>query len=95
LIFNFKDSTEKEILLFKTIPVYFIYAQIINKVKWLNNNVAQLLNKEKDLIINISLSGEVTCSYQLNNRSVEDIKNEIDFLTQETLFINTLQLYKI
>ncbi len=89
LIFIFKDGSKKEIHLFKTIPLYFIYAQIMNKVKWLNNDIVQLLNKEKDFIINISLSGEVACSYQPNNRDIEDIKNEIDFLTQESLFKNT------
>jgi hypothetical protein len=82
----YKDNFEKKIPLFKSIPHYFMYSQVINKVMWLSNDVVQLLNKEKDFIINISLGETITCLYRSDSREMEDIKSELKFLTQEILF---------
>lgn len=71
--------------LFKTVPHHFIYSQLIDSVKWVNNEEFVLYNNSKELAIALQIDGSYKVSYQPELRDVEGIKEEIEFLTKEAL----------
>lgn len=86
LIFSFNDGDSRRVPLFKTFPHYFIYDQLIKKLKWINNNKVEIENNSGELKINVEVNGKVIPIYESKDRDVDGIIEEIKFLTKEVYF---------
>jgi hypothetical protein len=71
--------------LFKTVPVYYIYTQLVNSAKWINNDVFTISNNSKEFVLNIETNGSYAITYNPKLRSTDGLKEEIKFLTKEIL----------
>lgn len=71
--------------LFKTLPAYFIYTQLVNSAKWANNDVFYLFNNTKEFEIRIGINGNHNVCYYPKRRDVNGIKEEIKFLSPQIL----------
>lgn len=71
--------------LFKTVPVYYIYTQLINSAKWINNDVFALSNNSKEFTLNLEPTGSYTIVHNPKLRSIEGLREEIKSLTKEIL----------
>lgn len=81
---NSQNATSR-VGLFKTVPVSYIYSQLVSSAKWINNEVFSVSSKSKEFFIEIKTDGSYKTNYNPKLRGVDDVKNEIRFLTTEVL----------
>lgn len=83
LFFSKNHSMIRKTDLFKTVPHYFIYLQLVYKTKWLNNEVFQVSNKSSEINILIDIQGATSLHYSPSGRTIDELKEHIKFLTEE------------
>ncbi|MFD0767133.1 hypothetical protein ACFQZI_19925 [Mucilaginibacter lutimaris] len=83
--FSNDKNTVIQVDLFKTVPVYYIYTQLVNSAKWINNNVFAISNNSKEFVLNIEPNGSYAIAYNPKLRSTDGLKEEIKSLAKEIL----------
>jgi hypothetical protein len=81
-----KPRTLKKIELYKTVPGYFIYTQLVKSAKWLDNETFAIFNNTKEFTLTINKAFICTSTYNPKLRDKDGIIEEIRFLTKEVLF---------
>jgi hypothetical protein len=76
----------KKIELYKTVPGYFIYTQLVKSAKWVDNETFAIFNNTKEFTLIINKDFVCTSTYNPNSREKDGIIEEIRFLTKEVLF---------
>lgn len=84
LIFTSNLGIEvNKIPLFKTMAHQFIYKQLIAFGKWTADDVFSVYNNTKEFWINVTPDGEYSIHYSPNQRDIEGIREEINFLAKK------------
>jgi hypothetical protein len=86
LIFYIDDRSIKRINLFKTFPHYFIYDQLISKLRWIDNQSIEISNNSGEFSVRIGLDGRITPIYKPKDRDIDGVIEEIRFLSKEVFF---------
>jgi hypothetical protein len=77
----------QRVKLFNTLPSDFIYLQLIQNAKWIDNEIFQVFSKTKKFIFNVNINGTVNTFYNPVNETTDDLKKKILFLTKGEVFI--------
>jgi hypothetical protein len=84
-IYDKRKNINRQTDLFETVPVHFVYSQLVTSAKWINNRIFAIFNNSNELVINMDVDGTYSVTYNPKDREVEDIKNEVRFLTKAVL----------
>ena len=85
--FIFKNGDiVKEIPICKSDPAYFIYSNLFSSAKWDDNNKFRISNKTKEINLIVNINEGVSILYNSIDKDVDDLKEELKFLTREFCF---------
>jgi hypothetical protein len=82
-----KSRTLKKIEIYKTVPVDFIYTQLVTSAKWLDNEMFAIINNTEEFTLIINKDFICIPTYNPKLREKDGIIEEIRFLTKDVLFI--------
>jgi hypothetical protein len=87
---TFSDVSKPPILkkmeIYKTVPSYFIYNQLVKSARWLDNDTFAIFNNTKEFTLTINKDFICTPTYNPKLREKDGIIEEIRFLTKEVLY---------
>ena len=85
--FDKENKMIQKVKLFNTVPSGFIYLQLIQNAKWINNEIFQVFSRTKEFIFNVNVNGDVNTLYNPINETADDLKEKILLLTRGEVFI--------
>ncbi|HKG07826.1 MAG TPA: hypothetical protein VKB19_15260 [Pedobacter sp.] len=83
VFFTANNEEFNRVSLFKTSPSHVIYNQLLDSAKWLNDEVFRVANVSEEFAVEVRADGKCRMIYNPKMREVQDIQEEIKFLTEE------------